>query len=70
MALSLNLLRGRLLAVILTECQGLWSRRPLTDSTIVGQDGNAHGDKEQRWGDSSRDTTLAALEDTYFIRNR
>ena len=67
-ALFLDLTRERLPAVILTECQGLWCEL-FTDSTTVGRDGDAHGGGERRWGDGSRDKTLAALEDTYLIRN-
>ena len=68
-ALFLDQARKRLPVVIVTERQGLRRGRPPTESTTVGLDGDAHGDVEQRLGDVSWDTTLAALEDTYYIRN-
>ena len=67
MAMFLDLARKRLLVVIATARQGLRRRRPLMESTSVGQDGDAHGDGERRWGDGSRDTTLVALENIYYI---
>ena len=69
MALFLNLARERLLAVIVTERQGLRCGRLLMDSTTFGRDEDAHGGGEWRLGDGSWDMTLAALEGTYFIRN-
>ena len=69
MALFLNLARKRFLAEIVTEPQGLRRGRPLTENTTVGRDGDAHGGGERRWGNGSRDTTLAALEGTYYICN-
>ena len=65
MALFLDLVRERLLAVIVTERQGLRRGRPFMDSTTVGRDKDAHGGGERRWGDGSWDMTLAALEGTY-----
>ena len=69
MALFLNLARKRLPAVIVMERQGLRRGRPPTESTTVGRDGDAYSGGEQRWGNNSRDTALAALEGTYYIRN-
>ena len=69
LALFLDLARKRLPVVIVTERQGLQRGRPPTESTTVGRDGDACDGGELRWGDGSRDTTLAALEDTYYIRN-
>ena len=69
MALFISLARERLPVVIVTERQGLRRGRPLTKNTIVGWDGDDHGGEERRWGDRSRDTTLANLEDTYCISN-
>ena len=69
MMLFLDLARKRLLAEIVMERQGLWRGRLLTESTTVGWDGDAHGGGDWRWGDDSRDMTLAALEDTCYIRN-
>ena len=63
-ALFLDLVRKRHPEVIVTERQGLRRSRPPTESTTVGRDGEAHGGGERRWGDDSRDMTLAALEDT------
>ena len=39
MALFLDLVRGRLPALILTDCQGLRRGSPLTDSTLLGGTG-------------------------------
>ena len=58
MALFLNLVREGLPAVIVTDNQGLWHCIPLTESTIIGQGGDAHCGGERRWGDGSRDTML------------
>ena len=69
MTLFLDLSRERLLAVIVAKRQGMGCGRPLMDSTIVGRDKDAHVQEERRWGYGSRDTTLAALEGTYSIRN-
>ena len=69
MALFLDLARKRLTKVIVTEHQRLRRGRPPTESTTVGWDGDACDGGELRWGDGSRDTTLAALEDTYYIHN-
>ena len=69
MTLLLDLARERLLAVIVMKRQGLWRERPLTESTTIGWDWDAHIGGEQRWRDTSRDMTLVALDGTYFIRN-
>ena len=69
MALFLNLVRKRLLAEIVTERQGLWRGRLLTESTTIGRDVDAHGGGERRRRNGSRDTTLAALEGTYYTSN-
>ena len=51
MALFLILARKSPLAEIVTERQGLWRGRPLTESTTVGRDGDTYSGGGRRWGD-------------------